>query len=90
MKTIKLTVSGSVQGVTFRQFVRDNADRLGIRGFVRNLEDGRVEIVAEGKDEMVNELIDRCKKGPPHANVKETEVRDIKNQGFDDFKISSM
>lgn len=90
MKTIRLFISGSVQGVTFRQFVKDKADGLGVRGFVRNLEDGKVEVVAEGRDESVNALLSECRKGPSHADVKETEVREIKHQGFDSFKVSRL
>jgi acylphosphatase len=90
MKSIRIIISGSVQGVTFRQFVKKNADELGVRGFVRNLEDGTMEIVAEGRDETVNELLKRCKQGPLHSNVRETETREIKHQGFDGFKISTL
>jgi len=90
MKTIKINISGSVQGVTFRQFVKASADKLSVRGFVRNLEDGRVEVVAEGKDEAVNELLKLCKEGPRHSDVKKTETREIKHQGFEAFKISSL
>ncbi|MBD3252151.1 acylphosphatase [Candidatus Pacearchaeota archaeon] len=88
MKTLKIKISGNVQGVTFRQFVKENADKLSIKGFVRNLDDGRVEVVAEGKDEGVNEILKICEKGPKFASVKEIEFSELKNQGFKDFKIS--
>jgi acylphosphatase len=87
MKTLKITISGSVQGISFRNFVKDHADRLGVKGFVRNLDNGDVEVVAEGKDENVNELLRECREGPIHAQVKETEAREIKHEGFKDFKI---
>jgi len=87
MKTIKIKISGTVQGVFFRKFIRDKADKLGLRGFVRNLDNGDVEIVAEGRDEKVNEMLGVCKKGPAHSDVKQVESREIKHQGFERFKI---
>ncbi len=87
MKTLKIVVKGNVQGVFFRKFIRDNADKQGVRGFVRNLDNGDVEIIAEGRDEKVNELIGICKKGPPHSKVDELKFSEIKHQGFDRFKI---
>ena len=90
MKTLKIKVTGTVQGVFFRKFVKENADELGVRGYVRNMEDGSVEIVIEGRDERVNEMLARCKKGPSHSEVSEVEVEEIKHQGFDGFKVSSL
>lgn len=90
MKTIRIKISGIVQGVFFRQFVKENADRLRIRGFVRNLSDGKVEIVAEGRDENVNEFLELCSKGPIHATIKDINVEEIRHQGFENFKISSL
>lgn len=90
MKTLKIIVSGNVQGITFRQFVKDNADRLGVRGLVRNLENGNVEVFAEGKEEIVKELLMLCRQGPKHSTVKNVEVNEIKHQGFEGFKISRL
>ena len=87
MKTIKLFISGSVQGVFFRKFIEDKANELGLRGFARNLEDSRVEVVVEGKDENVNEMVEVCKKGPPHSDVKNVTTEEIKHQGFSGFRI---
>lgn len=87
MKTLKITITGTVQGVFFRKFIRDKADELGVRGFVRNLDNGKVEIVAEGNDAKVNHLLNSCKQGPPHAEIKEIKTEEIKHQGFDRFKI---
>jgi acylphosphatase len=74
MKRVQAFVSGDVQGVFFRAFTRDKARELGISGFVRNLRDGRVEIVAEGEEKAVDELIDWARSGPPHARVASVEV----------------
>jgi acylphosphatase len=67
-------VSGRVQGVAFRAYTQDVASRLGLTGFVRNLPDGRVQVVAEGSRDLVGQLIDWCKNGPALARVDEIEV----------------
>jgi len=90
MKTLKIQIKGSVQGVTFRQFVKDKADELSVRGFVRNLDNGDVEVVAEGRDENVNALLNECREGPAQAEIKETEAREIKHQGFEGFRVSRL
>jgi acylphosphatase len=90
MKTLKIRISGLVQGVFFRKFVKEMADELGVRGFVRNVDGGAVEIVVEGEDGMVNKMLDRCKKGNMHSEVKEVELEQLKHQGLDGFKISYM
>lgn len=87
MKTLRIYVSGIVQGVFFRAFVREEAEKRGLKGYVRNLEDGRVEVVVEGEDSKVNEMVGMCKQGPPHAQVENVEISEINHQGFKDFKI---
>ena len=87
MKTLKLFVSGIVQGVFFRKSIEDKAKGLELKGFVRNLDDGRVEIVVEGKDENVNEMVKICKQGPSHSEVKNVDTEEIRNQGFKEFKV---
>ena len=72
-------VSGHVQGVSFRFYASDFAKKLGVSGWVRNLSDGRVEIVLEGEEQAVRQMIDFCDKGPPGAHVTEVEVR---NESF--------
>ncbi len=90
MKTLKIFIDGTVQGVFFRQFVKQEANELGLKGFARNLDDGRVEIVVEGRDENVNEMIKRCRKGPPQSDIKNVETQEIRHQGFEEFKILKM
>jgi acylphosphatase len=70
-----LFISGRVQGVFFRAHARDLAQRLGLVGFARNLPDGRVEVVAEGPEEKLQELLRFCHHGPPLAHVTAVEVR---------------
>ena len=86
-KAIRMHVSGLVQGVFFRPFIKENAEKLGIKGFVRNLEDGRVEIFIEGNPEEVKKMIAICEKGPKHSEVKEVVKHQEKFQGFKAFKV---
>ena len=67
-------VSGRVQGVFFRSAAAETADGLNLNGWVRNLSDGRVEIVAEGDKEAAQSLIDWCYDGPPNAQVGGVEI----------------
>lgn len=87
MKTIRIKINGLVQGVFFRKFIKDEADKLSLKGHVRNLDSGEVEVIAEGRIEDVNKMIDVCKKGAPHSNVKKLDVQEINHIGFDGFKI---
>lgn len=64
------TVSGRVQGVGYRYFVVDAAQELGIGGWVRNLPDGRVEVVAEGPRDKLMRLLILLERGPHHATVE--------------------
>lgn len=86
-KSVRLYIEGTVQDVFFRGFVKENAERCNIRGFVRNLNDGRVEVFAEGDADNVNKMIDIVKKGPKHAMIKYVEVKPEKFQDFKNFKI---
>ena len=87
MKTVRAKIKGLVQGIFFRRYVKDEADKLEIKGHVRNLETGEVEVVAEGRDEDVNKLMQNCRKGAPHSQVKKIDVQELNHIGFDDFKI---
>ncbi|MEK6833641.1 MAG: acylphosphatase [Nanoarchaeota archaeon] len=86
-KAIRMYIDGVVQDVFFRGFIKENAERHNIKGFVRNLEDGRVEIFLEGNNEDVDKVIELCKKGPKHSQIKGIEMRDEKFQDFKTFKI---
>jgi len=81
-------VSGVVQGVGFRYFTLRIARELGLKGFVRNLPDGRVEVVAEGDKEALARLIDKLHVGPWLARVESVDVRWEEYKGeFDSFDI---
>ncbi len=87
-KRVHLYVSGRVQGVFFRAHTRDLARRLGLTGFVRNLPDGRVEIVAEGEEEKLQKLIAFARQGPPLAHVTGVEEQWEPARGeFSDFSV---
>ena len=66
---MRFEVQGRVQGVFFRASTRDEAVRLNLNGWVRNLPDGRVEVVAEGDRPSLRQLTEWCRQGPPHAKV---------------------
>jgi acylphosphatase len=87
MKTIRLIIKGKVQGVFFRATAKDIADRLGIKGWVRNLPDNNVEIIATAADEHLAQLIEWCKKGPPRAIVDEVIIEDAEAQAVKGFRI---
>jgi acylphosphatase len=67
-------VSGRVQGVFYRAYTCEQAVRLGLTGWVRNLPDGRVEIIAEGPRDRIEQLIKWCHQGPPLARVTEVKT----------------
>jgi acylphosphatase len=86
-KSVRLTIQGSVQPVFFNRFVKENADKLGIKGFVRNKGDGIMEIFAEGNVNEVNDMVLKCKTGPQHAMIRNINEKEEKFQDFKDFKI---
>lgn len=71
---IHLFITGRVQGVFYRQTTEDMARQLGLRGWVRNLPDGRVETVAEGPAAALSAFSEYCHEGPPMARVTHVEV----------------
>lgn len=84
-----LFIRGRVQGVFFRQSMKDVATHFGVRGWVRNLPDGRtVEAVLEGEEEAVKKVIEWAHYGPPGAKVEKVEVFYEEYKGeFDGFSI---
>ncbi|HEA46699.1 MAG TPA: acylphosphatase [Candidatus Pacearchaeota archaeon] len=86
-KSVRLYVDGTVQGVFFRGFVKENAERYDLKGFVRNLENGKVEVFIEGQVDNVNKMIEILKKGPRHAQIRNVQVKPERFQDFKSFKI---
>lgn len=88
MLRIHALISGKVQGVYFRQSTKVEADRLGIKGFAKNLPDGSVEVVAEGLDDRVNKLVGFLHSGPEKARVEKVIVNKEERKGeFKNFKV---
>ncbi len=79
-------LSGRVQGVFLRAWAKTQADKLGLTGLARNLPDGRVEIIAEGKKENLAKFLGLLKKGPPAARVEEAAVKlETSQRNFREF-----
>ncbi|HXK35208.1 MAG TPA: acylphosphatase [Candidatus Paceibacterota bacterium] len=77
--------NGAVQGIFFRQFVKDLADKLGLVGIIRNEPDGSVYAEVEGEEEDINKLLGAAKKGPAKIENITVTTSDLKN--FPDFRI---
>jgi acylphosphatase len=89
MERAHIVVSGRVQGVFFRDHTQKEAAFLGVTGWVKNLFDGRVEIVAEGERERLERLIAAVRQGPPLAHVEDADVEWLESTGeFEGFKIT--
>jgi len=86
-KAIRLYITGSLQSLFYRTFIKENADKLNVRGFLRNREDGRVEIFLEGNSENVDAMSLICKRGPKHAIIRSVEEKPERFQDFTEFKI---
>jgi acylphosphatase len=83
----RFLVSGQVQGVFFRASAESTARRLGLTGWVRNLRDGRVELIACGEEAQLEELERWLWQGPPHARVEQVVSADVEMQAFRDFSV---
>ena len=77
MRRIRAIVSGRVQGVSYRAATRAEARRLGLVGWVKNRDDGSVELEAEGPDDKVAALVQWCQQGPPAAHVARVAVDEL-------------
>jgi acylphosphatase len=72
-----LIISGRVQGVGFRQFMVRTAEALDIKGWVRNRNDGTVEAVVAGSQSAVESMIERTRRGPRHAAVRDLQIAEV-------------
>lgn len=86
-KSIRIIIRGAIQPVFFNRFIKENAEKLGVRGFVRNQGDGKVEVFIEGNMNEVNEMILACKTGPQHSMIRNIEEKEERFQGFRDFRV---
>jgi acylphosphatase len=90
MATIRrrVTAHGRVQGVFFRDSTREEAERRGVAGSVRNTDEGTVEAVFEGDEEAVEALVEFCRSGPGSAHVERLDVEDEQPQGAEGFEVA--
>lgn len=88
MTACKAIVSGRVQGVGFRAFAQRTARDAGVRGWVRNLPDGRVETAVEGEESAVRKYLDALRRGPFVGKVADLAEEELPPQGFQIFEIT--
>ena len=84
---VHLFVRGRVQGVFYRASTQKTAQDLGLTGWVKNCDDGSVELHAEGKREKLEELIAWCRQGPPSASVSGIDLNWVEAEGLHSFEI---
>ena len=88
MKRLHIVISGDVQGVFFRQFLKSKAESLGLAGWVKNVGTNKVEAVVEGEDNALNILLSYCRQGPTGAKVGEIKFQYEPWTGeFENFKV---
>jgi acylphosphatase len=86
-KSLRLFLTGSLQPMFFNPYIKAEAEKLNVRGFVRILEDKRVEVFIEGDSKAVEAMIPKCKQGPYNTKIASVEQRDERFQDFKDFKV---
>jgi len=87
MSTVNLIIKGKVQGVYYRLAAKEEADKLGITGWVKYIAGGRVEIMATGNEETIQQFIQWCYKGSEKAEVTGVIVTPLTEQKFDEFSV---
>jgi len=80
-------LTGRVQGVFYRSWLQQQAQELGVKGWVRNCPDGRVEAHVEGNAATVADLVERMRDGPPAAKVEDLRTWDVESCDFDGFEV---
>ena len=80
-------IKGKVQGVYYRIAAKDEADKLGITGWVKYISEGRVEIMATGNEEQLLQFTEWCRKGPEKAVVTNVIVTPLSEETFDEFMV---
>lgn len=88
MKRVKILVSGNLQGIFYRAFVKERANELGLTGYVKNTEDKKVEAIVEGHELKINKLIDYCQEGPVGAKIEKVATTTLPYTGeFKEFRV---
>lgn len=86
-KAVRLYITGNLQSLFFKQYIKENAEANEIRGFLRIREDSRVEIFLEGTTDNVNNMIKICRTSPKYSTIRKVEEKEERLQDFKDFKI---
>lgn len=86
-KAIRLYLTGTVQSMFFRLFIKQNVEKFNVKGFFRKLDDGRAEVFLEGESADIESAIEVCKKGPKYAQIRNVEMKNEHVQGYKDFRI---
>jgi acylphosphatase len=87
MQTVNLLIKGKVQGVYYRNAAKEEADKLGVTGWIKYISEGRVEAMATGNKEQLQQFIQWCRRGPEKAIVKDVIITPLSLQQFNDFTI---
>ncbi|WP_066630342.1 acylphosphatase [Labilibacter marinus] len=87
MRRVRMIICGRVQGVGYRYYVQEKAKQNGIKGYVRNLPGGEVEVDAEGDRNELSTFILQCKEGPHLSEINNCYIHDIPLYGFEHFYI---
>ena len=82
-----VSLSGQVQGVFFRAWIRKQAQKLAVKGWVRNCSDGTLEAQLEGEESAIDQLIERFRAGPPAARVEAVRIEETSLAGLGSFAI---
>ncbi len=80
-KSMRLFLTGSIHSIFFNQHIKDNAQRLGIRGYIRKMQGSRIEIFIEGDTNTVPQMVELCKKDSKYSFIKSVEEKEEKFQG---------
>jgi acylphosphatase len=89
MRTVRLVITGRVQGVGYRMWAERTAAQLGIGGWVRNRSDGTVELLATGTEDAIAALIEGCRQGPRAAVVTAVAITDAEHDGSTGFTATA-
>lgn len=83
----KIIISGVVQHVFFRDFIKKNADKLHVKGYAKNLERGEVEAILENDEKTIEKMINLCRKGPRKAKVENIIIKEVAVKPYQEFSV---
>jgi len=86
-KAVRLYITGNLQSLFFKQYIKENAVANEVKGFLRIREDSRVEVFMEGDSASVDNMVKICKTNPKYSTIRNVEQKEEKLQDFKEFKI---